>query len=226
MKITLTYIAAIVVLAAIAALAIKSCSDNRGGGASPSFTDRQLDSVRILKKEADRLDSVFKKTIIRQEWEKDSLLSVLNITGTKLDLQTLKTRLAVREAQLARGKAEQDKDFTPYVEKCDSLLPQVDSLTNLVDQARREVLVAKNAYDSILSTNSLNAARLEFDRDFYKQKFDDLSVYTLALEKEKGKLQKKASKRIGIGPSAGVTYYNNKAQPYGGVGITYSLIRL
>lgn len=228
MNATWTYLLVIIALAAIATLSIKSCSDRRGATNSPTYTQRQIDSVRHQaeqsQKEIDRL--VREKN--RVESVKDSLSLAISLTATKLDIQSLKAKVAVREAQIAREELNKqkdgEKDYTDFVDKCDSLIPQVDSLINLVEVSKREVLLSKNAYDSLLSVNSLHAARLEFDRDFYKEKFENSSQVALQLEKSNSTLSKKAAKRLGIGPSVGVTY-DGEVKPMAGISLQWHVIR-
>jgi hypothetical protein len=227
MSATWTYILVIVALAVIATLSIKSCSEKKQINA-PSYTERQIDSVLHVQEESEKILHQLLVDKNRIESTKDSLSMAIAMTATKLEIQTLKAAVAVKEAKLAKEKLanqEGEKDYSEYVRACDSLIPQVDSLINIVGQARGEVLAVRNSYDSLLSNNSLQIARLEFDRDFYKEKFDKVSVHSLELEGENKKLDKKAGKRFGFGPFVGATYADEKIKPTAGVGLHYDIFR-
>lgn len=228
MKDTLIYIAVIVALTAVCVLSIKSCRDNKREPLEKTFTQRQIDSVAAVYSESERLLSelILKNNV--QSSVNDSLKMVAAKTADSLELQSLRSRLLSREVQLARQKIkdlEGGADLSNYMEKCDSLAVEADRLALLADKSRIENRVLQNSYDSLLGTNSIRIARVEFERDFYKEKFDTVAAYSLALEKAKTVSDKKAKKRLGIGPSIGGTYYQEKIRPFAGISLQYHLIR-
>lgn len=224
----LTLIGVIVVLAGFLALAIKGCNDKKQPQ-PPTFTQLQIDSVVLNSEESakivDELISRNNKVTI----EKDSLLAVVDETGRKLEIQGLKSSVLTREVQLARGKIKDlesaGEEFIAYAAACDSLLPVVDSLVALADTYRGENRSLQASFDSLLSNNQFRIARAEFDRDFNKEKFDTLAQYTLALEKSKGISDKKAKKRLGIGPALGASYWDGKFRPVASISLQYHIIR-
>jgi len=226
MNATWTYILVIVALAVIATLSIKSCSDkDRGATTAPTYTERQIDSVNRVYQESIKEKERLAAEKNRISHIKDSVLLIADETARKLEIQTLKVKVLTREAELAKKKGTSNNDYTQYIAACDSLLPLVDSLTVLADNSRSENRALINSYDSLLSTNSLNAGRLEFERDFYKAKFDNAALVALQLEDSNKSLSKKATKRLGIGPSVGVTYYDSRVQPTAGISLQWHLIR-
>lgn len=217
-------IGVVIALVVIATLSIKGCSE-KNNGVNSEFVQRQIDSVKREKEAAERMYQVLLKNNAKAVAEKDSLSRISTETAKKLEIQSLKVKVLVREAQLARESGSEPSDNTNYIAACDSLIPHIDSLITLADQSRENNRLLQNSYDSLLSTNSLYESRLEFERDFYKEKFDTLSTYALALEKSKTVSDKKAKKRLGIGPSIGATYYQEKIRPFAGVSIQWHIIR-
>lgn len=230
MKITLTYIAVIIALTAVCVFAIKACSDRISVVHQPTFTESQVDSVLKNYEEANRVIDELTMANKKVQLEKDSLVKITAATTQKLEIQSLKASVLAREVQLARGQIKDlegaGQEFIDYARACDSLVPQVDSLVSLVNISRVENRALQNSYDSLLSNTSLRLGRAEFDRDFYKEKFDTLSKYTLVLEKDKVKSDRKADKKIIFGPSVGATYYDKQVRPFVGVGFTYKIFAL
>jgi hypothetical protein len=226
-KQTLLVLLVVAGLSVLIGLLLRGC--NKEVLVEKTWTQQQMDSVLHNYEQStiiiDELLSRNNKTTA----EKDSLLSVVDETGRKLEIQTLKTTALTRESQLARTKLKDmesaGQEFIDYVRSVDSLYPHIDSLTVLADSYRAENRSLQSSYDSLLSNNSLRISRLEFDRDFNKEKFDTLAVYTLALEKSKGISDKKAKKRLGIGPALGVSYIGNKVAPVASISLQYHLIR-
>lgn len=230
MKITFTYISVIIALVVIAVLAIDGCSKKKNVFVEKTWTQKQMDSVmQNYEKSSSIIDELISRNN-KTTAEKDSLLGIVDENGRKLEIQALKTTALTRESQLARTKLKDmesaGQEMIDYIRSVDSLYPQIDSLVVLADKYRVENRSLQESFDSLLSTNSLRMARLEFDRDFNKEKFDTLAVYTLALEKSKDKSDKKANKKIIVGPVGGVTYYQDKVRPFGGLGIMYKLFAL
>jgi hypothetical protein len=215
-KQTLLVLLVVAGLSVLIGLLLRGC--NKEVLVEKTWTQQQMDSVLHNYEQStiiiDELLSRNNKTTA----EKDSLLSVVDETGRKLEIQTLKTTALTRESQLARTKLKDmesaGQEFIDYVRSVDSLYPHIDSLTVLADSYRAENRSLQSSYDSLLSNNSLRISRLEFDRDFNKEKFDTLAVYTLALEKSKEKSDKKANKKwvLSIG-GGGVIGRDGKPSP-------------
>jgi hypothetical protein len=215
-KQTLLVLLVVAGLSVLIGLLLRGC--NKEVLVEKTWTQQQMDSVLHNYEQStiiiDELLSRNNKTTA----EKDSLLSVVDETGRKLEIQTLKTTALTRESQLARTKLKDmesaGQEFIDYVRSVDSLYPHIDSLAVLADSYRAENRSLQSSYDSLLSNNSLRISRLEFDRDFNKEKFDTLAVYTLALEKSKEKSDKKANKKwvLSIG-GGGVIGRDGKPSP-------------
>jgi hypothetical protein len=209
-------IGTIIALTAAVVLLAKGCK--KEVYVEKTFTQKQMDSVmQNYEKSTAIIDELLSRNN-KTTAEKDSLLSVVDETGRKLEIQTLKTTALTRESQLARTKLKDmesaGQEFIDYVRSVDSLYPHIDSLAVLADSYRAENRSLQSSYDSLLSNNSLRISRLEFDRDFNKEKFDTLAVYTLALEKSKEKSDKKANKKwvLSIG-GGGVIGRDGKPSP-------------
>lgn len=223
-KQTITVLATVILLSAAATLAIKSCKDKKQLQEA-TFTQKQIDSVKSYYEGSSKIIDTLVSKNNKITGEKDSLAKVVLETLKKLEIQTLKVKVLVREAQLARLEYDDTSAVNAtlnYIASCDALLPQIDSLITLADKSRMENRALQNSYDSLLSVNSLRIARLEFDNAFIGEKFDKVSANALILEGAVKKLDRKASKRFAVTAGGGYIFdgYKSKLGVFAGIGWT------
>ncbi len=198
----------------------KSCNK---APAIPTVEQRKYDSLLQVNKEIDSVykESLYRDSLLLTQYDvNDSLLAVVDTKDRSLEVSKAKVALL-----LAKAAVIPKKDTAAQMDNCDSL--------------RREALyLTENVADYQKATDQLSNQNVEL---VYKQKdlirlkdslFVALRASTSLLEdaqsnclKQNEKLTKKSNRKFSIGPSIGVTYWDNKVVAVGGISLVYSLIK-
>lgn len=196
---------ALIAVTIFAVLGIKGCIDKkRPQPISP--TQQTIDSVDKHAVESKRILDSLTAIQTRIEHEKDSLQRVAERSTTALNIRTLKLNALSKEYTLYRQYA----DTTNALAACDSMANQIVSLTHEVEQSTQDNRNLQNSYDSLLGTTSLIIGRLEFDKSFLTEKFEQVTGNCKQLESEKAILEKKNKRRISVGSGFGGTLIGGK----------------
>lgn len=212
-------IVAVIVLAAIATLAIKSCSDkSRPVPIAPMKPVN--DSVQNLHKRTQlEIDSI-KRAFYAVSAQRDSLQYVAMKQSDQLNVNSIKINAISKEYSLYRKY----KDTAKALETCDSLSTKVVELTVAVGEQQLANRALQNSNDILIASTTFAIGRLEYDNSVLKQGFDTLYKFSNQLSSNNIKLERKAKKRFAIGPYIGATY-TTKVVPSAGLSITYALIK-
>lgn len=208
-----------IALVVISTLAVKSCNEPKP---EISATQRAVDSIAKLEKEtAHVVDSVLKEKN-HLAAEKDSLRRVTESQSLQLELKSITIKSLARQYEIYKKFHDQDNQIVV----CDSLIPQIDSLTESLAQYRHSNKALENKIMSIEDANSLANASKDYYLGALKESFDKVSATALSLEKTNKTLDKKASRRWSVGPVAAYGV-DRRVKPdlFVGVGISFSILK-
>jgi small nuclear ribonucleoprotein (snRNP)-like protein len=206
-----------IALTTFAVLGIKGCIDKKV--VIPGQIQKTSDSVNTWAKDAEKvIDSLIVVTK-EQSRSKDSLKAIKERQEQELYIKGNKIAMLVKQAQLQALY----KDTAAELRTVDTLLPQIAIITHNAEDYLHQNRLLQNSYDSLLSTNSLAFAKLDYDNSVLKENFDKVAATGIEIEKQNAKLSKK--KRFGIGPQIGYIFDGFKGRPGISIGLHWSLIR-
>lgn len=212
---------AIIVLSIIIGLLLqKGCKKQKEIILNPTM--KTVDSAN----DAQRAVIAFRDSMIAEQakvkLQTDSLKKVVKEQSHLLDIKNVKISALAKEASLYRKY----NDTAAYIESCDILIPEVERLMDENNAHRKTNYALQNSLDSAVGQGSFRYARMDYEYDLLKARFDDVAEVTDQLVQDNRKLDRKANKRFIVGPQSGVMYDigNGKFVPYLGVGVTWKLV--
>lgn len=215
-----TIVAALIAIL-IASIVLLTCRNRKELQTVLHPTKVEVDQANESKKQHDLfVDSIDKKNKQLQR-DKDSLAGIVRKKDVEIQVKSQRIAALTRKAVSAKT----DTDELLFVQTCDSLIPQVDDLLSAVDQLQQDNRNVQDAYDSLLGSTSLKSARQEYDYDELQQRFSRFKSLTDDALTRAMKSEKKAGRRLVIGPQGGVTYdfISGRLIPYIGAGATWKL---
>jgi hypothetical protein len=212
---------AIIVLSIIIGLLLqKGCNKKKEIVLNP--TKQTIDSAN----DAQRAVIAFRDSMIAEQLKvksnNDSLKKIVKDQSHQLDIKNVKISALLKEAAIYKRY----NDTIAYVESCDILIPEVERLMDENNAHRKTNYALQNSLDSAVGQGSFRYARIDYEYDLLKARFDGVAEVADQLVQDNRKLDKKANKRFVFGPQTGVMYDigNGKFVPYIGFGATYRLI--